>query len=162
MTVVSSSKDLEALTMTFVAEFDADLEQVWQLWADPRQLERWWGPPGYPATFTRYEFSPGGECRYHMTSPEGEEFPAYWRITSVQPPTALELEDGFADATGEPLPDPPTVMRLTLSPAGSGTRMTLASRFDSTEQLERMLKMGMEEGMRLALGQIDDILAKVA
>ncbi len=162
MPVVSSSRDLQALTMTFVAEFEAELEQVWQLWADPRQLERWWGPPGYPATFTRYEFMPGGECRYHMTSPEGERFPAYWRITSVDAPTGLELEDGFADDSGEPRPEPATRMRMTLEPSGSRTRMTLASQFASTGQLEEMLKMGMEEGMRLALGQIDDILAEVA
>ncbi len=41
MTVVSTHKDAEALTLTFVAEFDAGVERVWQVWQDPRQLERW-------------------------------------------------------------------------------------------------------------------------
>src|SRR3712207_7455265 len=48
-------KDLEALTLTAESEFDATPERVWQLWADPRQLERWWGPPGYPATFDKHD-----------------------------------------------------------------------------------------------------------
>ena len=56
--------------MTMVAEFDAAPERLWNLWEDPRKLERWYGPAPYPATFTRYEFEPGGQCRYCMTGPE--------------------------------------------------------------------------------------------
>ena len=55
MTVTAVRKDPAALTMTLTAEFDASPERVWQLWADPRQLERWWGPPTYPATFTAHD-----------------------------------------------------------------------------------------------------------
>ena len=47
MTVTAVRKDAEALTLTLDAEFEAPAERVWQLWADPRQLERWWGPPTY-------------------------------------------------------------------------------------------------------------------
>ncbi len=47
-----------ARTMTLEAEFDASPERVWQLWADPRQLERWWGPPTYPATVTTHDLRP--------------------------------------------------------------------------------------------------------
>jgi uncharacterized protein YndB with AHSA1/START domain len=43
MTVTAVRKDPQALTMTLEAEFDTSAERVWQLWADPRQLERWWG-----------------------------------------------------------------------------------------------------------------------
>ena len=161
MTVVTSAKDVDALTVTFVAEFDVDVEQVWLLWADPRQLERWWGPPTWPATFTRHELTPGGECRYHMTGPDGEQPGGYWRITAVEAPTGLSLEDGFTDAAGDPSPDPPVVMRMTLAATGQGTRMTLESRFDSPAQFEAMLGMGMEEGLLLALGQIDGLLASV-
>ena len=39
MTVTAVRKDPERLTMTLDAEFDATPERVWQLWADPRQLE---------------------------------------------------------------------------------------------------------------------------
>ena len=62
MTVTAVHKDAERLTMTLDAEFDASPERVWQLWADPRQLERWWGPPGYPATFTSLELRAGGRA----------------------------------------------------------------------------------------------------
>ena len=53
MSVVSVDKDLDSLSLTVLADFDAPVEQVWQLWADPRLLERWWGPPTHPATVDR-------------------------------------------------------------------------------------------------------------
>jgi uncharacterized protein YndB with AHSA1/START domain len=61
MSIVSAEKDFDGLSLVLVAEFDAPIEQVWQLWADPRQLERWWGPPGYPATVEKHDLAPGGE-----------------------------------------------------------------------------------------------------
>ena len=60
MTVTGVHEGPRALTMTVTAEFDAPVERVWQLWADPRQLERWWGPPTYPATVVEHDLAPGG------------------------------------------------------------------------------------------------------
>jgi uncharacterized protein YndB with AHSA1/START domain len=51
------------------AEFDASPDRVWQLWADPRQLERWWGPADLPATVTAHDLRSGGRVDYHMTGP---------------------------------------------------------------------------------------------
>jgi uncharacterized protein YndB with AHSA1/START domain len=66
MTVISTTKDAETLTLTIVADFDADPARVWQVWENVRQLERWWGPPSFPATFTRHEFVVGGQSRFFM------------------------------------------------------------------------------------------------
>jgi len=57
MTVISVVKDAEARTMTITARFDAPIDRVWQVWSDPRQLERWWGPPSYPATVTEHNLA---------------------------------------------------------------------------------------------------------
>ena len=95
MTVTAVRKDPEALTMTLHAEFDARPERVWQLWADPRQLERWWGPPTYPATFTKHDLEPGSRIEYHMTGPEGDQPKGYWDVVEVHPPHRLVFNDGF-------------------------------------------------------------------
>jgi len=63
MTVTKVTSDKRAMTLTVVAEFDASVAKVWQLWENPRQLERWWGPPTYPATVTKHDFSVGGTFR---------------------------------------------------------------------------------------------------
>ena len=161
MTVVSSGRDADALTMTFVAELDADVESVWDLWEDPRKLERWWGPPGWPATFEQHELEVGGSSAYFMTGPDGETSRGWWEVTTVDPPTRLEFDDGFADETGANQEDMGTTHSVvTFEPIGDKTRMTIVSSFDSTEQFEEMLQMGMEEGMGDALGQMDAILAQ--
>ena len=60
MTVTNVTRTPTPCTMTITAEFDAPVERVWQLWADPRQLERWWGPPTYPATVVDHDLAAGG------------------------------------------------------------------------------------------------------
>jgi len=161
MTVTTVAKNPDALTLTVTAEFAATPERVWQLWADPRQLERWWGPPTYPATVTSHDFRVGGRVSYHMTGPEGDQPRGYWLIDEVQPPHRLVFRDGFANDDGTPnAAFPTTVARVTIDETGDGTtRMSIQSTFPSTEALEQMLAMGMEEGLTQAVGQIDAILA---
>jgi uncharacterized protein YndB with AHSA1/START domain/pimeloyl-ACP methyl ester carboxylesterase len=164
MTVTTVRKDPQALTMTIDAEFDATPQRVWQLWADPRQLERWWGPPTYPATFTRHDLAPGGRVEYHMTGPEGDQPRGYWDVVEVDPPRSLVFRDGFANDDGSPNSDLPlTTARVTIEELGGGrTRMSIESRFPSTEAMEQVLALGAEEGLKQAVGQIDAILAEDA
>ncbi|HQR26244.1 MAG TPA: SRPBCC domain-containing protein [Nocardioides sp.] len=160
MSVTHVHKDLDQLTLTLVADFAASTERVWQLWADPRQLERWWGPPTYPATVEEHDLSPGGQVTYFMTGPEGEKYRGWWRISTVEPPSSLEFTDGFADDSGTPATDMPvTTMRVSLTAYEGGTRMELRSVFDSREDLDRLVTMGMEEGLQQAVGQMDGLLA---
>lgn len=158
MTVVSVVPDERALTLTLTAEYAAPVERVWRLWADPRLLERWWGPPSHPATFTRHELVPGGRVAYHMTGPEGEHYPGWWRVISVNEPHAIELEDGFGEA-GEADDMPITRMSVAITDLGDrGTRMVLVGAFPSAEAMKQLIDMGMQEGLTLAVGQIDALL----
>jgi uncharacterized protein YndB with AHSA1/START domain len=164
MTVTAVRKDPDSLTMTVDAEFDASAQRVWQLWADPRQLERWWGPPTYPATVTKHELAPGGRVEYHMTGPEGDQPRAYWDVVEVVPPHRLVVRDGFANEDGSPNTDlPGSEFSVTIQETGDGrTRMSIESTFASTEAMEQLIAMGMEQGLTQAVGQIDAILAEDA
>ena len=160
MTVISTTPDTARLTLTIVADLAAPPKRAWQVWVDPRQLERWWGPPTWPATFVQHDVVVGGRSRYYMTGPDGEEAHGWWRFLSIDEPSSLEFEDGFADADDVPDPAMPTTHgRVDLQETDSGTRMTITSTFASVEQMEQLVGMGMVEGMTLALGQLDAILA---
>lgn len=160
MTVISVDSDLDSRTMTLVAEFDAPADAVWELWADPRKLERWWGPPTYPATFEEHSLDPGGRATYFMTSPEGERYHGLWRVLAVEAPRSLELEDAFADADGHANPDlPVSTMRVELTDDGGRTRMELRTTYATADDMRQVLDMGMAEGIRQAVGQMDAILA---
>ncbi|MBT0994375.1 SRPBCC domain-containing protein [Cellulomonas sp. DKR-3] len=160
MTVVSSTKDAEALSLEIVSEFSATPDRVWQVWEDARQLERWWGPPEWPATFVDHDVRVGGRSSYFMTGPDGTKAHGWWEFVAVDAPRSLSFDDGFADDTGRPTDSMPVtraVVRIEEVPAG--TRMTITSTFPTLEALEQLVAMGMLEGMTLALGQIDAILA---
>jgi uncharacterized protein YndB with AHSA1/START domain len=161
MTVTDVHKDPTALTMTLATEWDAPIARVWQLWADPRKLERWWGPPTFPATVVEHDLRPGGRVTYFMTGPEGEQHHGWWKIVTVDEPYRLTFQDGFADTDGNPDDSLPTTLgTVTLTELASGaTRMLIETRFPSREAMEQMIEMGMEEGVTAAMGQIDAILA---
>ena len=162
MTVTAVRKDPQRLTLTVEAEFGAPADRVWRLWADPRQLERWWGPPAYPATFTKHDLTPGSRVEYHMTAPGGDELHGYWDVLEVEPPRRILFRDGFANADGTPNPDMPvTTIRVGIEEVAQGrTRMSIELVFSSTEAMEQILAMGTGEGLTQAVSQIDAILVE--
>jgi uncharacterized protein YndB with AHSA1/START domain len=162
MTVTNVRKDPQSHTMTLEAEFDASPERVWQLWADPRQLERWWGPPTYPATVDAHDLRPGGDVQYHMTGPEGDKSRGYFHVEAAEAPHRLVFRDGFAREDGTPNTElPSAIITVTIDAIGGGkTRMSIETAFPSAEAMEQMIAMGMDEGMAQALGQVDAILAE--
>lgn len=159
MPITSVHKDPEALTMTVTADFAAPLERLWDAYADPRKLEKFWGPPTYPATFTRHDMFPGGRSAYAMVGPDGDVSRGYWEFLHVKPPHSFEVRDGFSHPDGTPNTAMPS-MRITFEfeATESGSRLTTTTFFNTVEELEELLNMGMEEGMRQAMGQIDAVL----
>ena len=162
--VIDVQKDLAGRTLVVVSEFEAPAEHVWELWRDPRKLERWWGPPGYPATFTTYELEPGGAVAYYMTGPEGQRYHGWWTVTAVDAPTGISFLDGFANEDGSRNDDLPTTEgRVEIIPReGGGSRMTITSVYPTTEAMQQVLDMGMEQGITMAIGQMDGLLAELA
>lgn len=160
MPVKDVSTDRDNLTLTITAEFAAPVDRVWAVYADPRQLERVWGPPGYPATFVEHSLTPGGRMSYHMTSPEGEKYPGWWEITAVDEPRRFTFRDGFADQNYEPLPDMPvSENEYRFTATDNGTEAVFVSTYADADALEKVLQMGVVEGSSAAIGQIDDLLA---
>ena len=162
MSVTDVHKDAATRTLVVTSEWAAPITRVWQLWADPRQLERWWGPPTYPAKVSDHDLSPGGRVAYCMTGPEGDQYCGFWTVGDVEPPSRLTFVDAFADRDGNLNEDLPlTSAEVTLSElADDRTRMVMTTTFPSEEAMEQILAMGMEEGLSQAMGQIEGILAE--
>lgn len=163
MPITSVDKNLDELTLTVVADFAVPRTRLWDAYVDPRQIEKFWGPPTYPATFTRHDVYPGGRSGYYMTGPEGDISAGYWEFLAVDPGRSFEVRDGFARPDGAPNTEMPTMrMIFTFEDTDQGSRLTTATYFNSTEELDQLLGMGMEEGLRAAMGQIDEVVADLA
>jgi uncharacterized protein YndB with AHSA1/START domain len=153
MSLVSVEKDYDSLSLLLVAEFEAPIERVWQLWADPRKLERWWGPPAYPATFEKHDLTPGGDVTYFMTGPDGQRSGGWWRVTAIDPPGSLEFVDGFAGQDA-----PSSTVRVRLSAQAGVTRMELRFAFASRRHMERLERGGAFDVFPQSVGQMDAVL----
>jgi uncharacterized protein YndB with AHSA1/START domain len=159
MPSVDVEQDFEACTIVMTAHYDTSADDVWSLWADPRRLERWWGPPGYPATVQEHDLAPGGRVSYFMTGPDGERFPGAWKVTSVDAPSQLIVVDEFIAENGEVVAElPATRLTVDIVSAPDGTTMILTSTFASAEAMQQILDLGAIEGMVAAMSQIDAIL----
>ncbi|MFC7340556.1 SRPBCC family protein [Saccharopolyspora griseoalba] len=159
MPVTRVDEDPEELTLALTAEYPAPVARVWRVWSDPRLLESWWGSAQRPVTFDRYEFTAGGECRYHLTWPDGAVDRGWWRICAIDEPRRLEFEDGPADADGNPdIAVDATHTKVTFESDGELTRMALLSTFASVEQQEQHVAMGVVEGVTASLDRIDALL----
>jgi uncharacterized protein YndB with AHSA1/START domain len=159
LSVTSVDKDYDNLTITLVAEFDASIDRIWELWSDPRKLERWWGPPGYPATVEAHDLTPGGQVRYLMNGPDGDPHHGLWTVAAVDPPNSLEFTDAFAEPDGTPTADmPASTITVRLTDREAGTRMEMRVMFESREDMEKWVSTGSDEGVREAVGQMDALL----
>jgi len=159
MPVTDVQHDLESLALTITADFAAPVERIWQVYADPRQLEKVWGPPTYPATVVDHDLTPGGRVTYYMTGPTGDKHAGYWLVKHVDEPRTFSFQDGFADLDFNPMPDLPVSTSVyTFTEHDGGTRATYVSRYESAEALKKVLDMGIVEGATSAVNQIDDLM----
>lgn len=160
MPVTDVQHDLENLTLTITADFAAPVQRIWQVYADPRQLEKVWGPPSHPATVVEHSLTPGSRMTYFMTGPDGEKYSGYWDITAVDEPRSFSFLDGFADQDFNPTPEMPVSENVfTFTEHDGGTRAVYVSTYSSAEGLQQVLDMGVVEGATSAINQIDELIA---
>jgi uncharacterized protein YndB with AHSA1/START domain len=163
MPITSVTSDKDALSLTVIGEYPVPVERLWAAYADPRQLERFWGPETWPATFTRHDVAVGGRSEYFMTGPDGSSSRGWWRFLAVEPPRRFEVEDGFAHEDGRPNEELPSMrMVFTFDPIPTGSRLNIVTQFTSLDSMEALVKMGMIDGLKSALGQLDGVLAESA
>lgn len=159
MPITDVISNAQELTLTVIAEYPVPVTRLWDAYADPRQIERFWGPREWPATFTRHDMAVGGESHYYMTGPDGQQSRGYWKYLAVDPYKSFEVQDGFANEQGEANANMPSMrMVFRFDSTATGSRFTSTTWFSSLETMEQLVQMGMMEGMKSAMSQIDDVV----
>jgi uncharacterized protein YndB with AHSA1/START domain len=96
-----------------------------------------------------------------MTGPEGEIAAAWMRVTEIDAPGHLRVDEGFSHEDGTENPAMPAGecdVRLEALDGGR-TRMTVVFSYASVADLELVTGLGMIEGFTSAAGQIEAVLA---
>lgn len=134
MTVTGATTDPDLPMIIFTAAFDASIARVRCVWADPRSLERWWGPPGEPATVVDHGWRAGGRVVDLMTGPDGTRHRGWRRVDVVCPPERVECSsrtDGIPDGD---MPALDGIVTIAARAVG-GSMTTIQARSASPEQM---------------------------
>ena len=136
-------------TLTLTRLIAAPPEKVWRCWTDPTLLPRWFGPDGFSCNTKEIDLRPGGLWRFDMIGPDGKVWPNRHRFTLHDPHSRITfLMDGDDDA------QPPIEVEVTLTPEGTGTRLTQTMTLPSAEARQNALGYGADRLGLQTLGKL--------
>ena len=112
---------------------------VFDAFADPDKLARWWGPAGFTVPVVDFDPRPGGGYRIEMRPPEGEAFHLVGEFREVDPPARL----AFTFVWEPPDPDDvETLVELSFRDLGDSTEAMLAQGAFKTEARRELHRDG--------------------
>lgn len=166
MSNTNVTKDAANKTLVVERVFDAPRDRVWRAWTDPEILVQWWGPRGWETVNKRFEFEPGGVWHYCMTclDPDQGDFfeqESWGKATflEINPPEGFIYKDEFSDANGKTDPEMPTMtITMEFHDEDGKTRIVSRSVFDSTEGYEKVIAMGVVEGLTQTWDRLDELV----
>ena len=74
--------------------FNAPRELVWKAFTDAAQIPQWWGPRGFTTRTERMDVKPGGQWRFVMIGPDGQEYRNLITYLEVVEPERLRYKHG--------------------------------------------------------------------
>lgn len=149
----------ENSSITIKREFAAEKELVWQAYTDSAILDQWWAPKPWTARTKTMNFTEGGHWLYAMVSPEGDEHWARMDYQKIDPENSYVGIDAFCHPNGEVNTAMPRAnWNANFEERGDHTLVTNIVKYDSLEQLEMVIKMGMKEGITMTMEFLDQLL----
>lgn len=154
-------KNTEAKKIIVTKEIDAPVEKVWEAFTTASQLDKWWGPKPWNAVTKKMDFKEGGSWLYHMAGPQGEKQWAKVNYKKINAPKEFTASDEFTDEKGNANPGMPGMQwRNSFTNQGDGTKLEIEISFDKKEDMDKILKMGFEDGFNIGLNQLDELVAQ--
>ena len=143
-------------TININREFAANIELVWESWTNPEILDQWWAPKPYLTKTKSMDFKVGGFWLYAMISPEGETHwcrADYKQIEAHKSYTGL---DAFCNENGEVTDTfPHSLWHNEFIQDGESTVVNITIKYNSLNDLEKIIELGFKEGFTMALGNLD-------
>src|SRR5215510_15760458 len=149
--------DKPTKTVTVSAEFDAELDLVWDAYTKAELLDQWWAPKPCISRTKVLDFRVGGRRFYAMVCPESDERWAIQKYTSITPKTNFKFFNAFADEYENP-ELPGSEWDLNFSEQDGTTKVSVSIYNESLERLERMIEMGFKEGTMMQLKNLEELL----
>ena len=149
-------------TLTIKREFAADRQMVWDCYTKSELLNQWFAPKPFTTKTKSMDFKEGGHWHYAMVDPQGPEYWGRMDYTKIQPIDFYTGLDSFCDESGIPNPDLPRAnWEVTFTEMGEHAMVQTVVTYNSLADLETVIQMGMEEGLKSTLECLDELLLKL-
>ena len=146
-------------TMTIRRTFGADRQLVWDCHTQSSLLDQWFAPKPLTTKTKFMDFRAGGHWHYAMITPDGQQFWGRMDYQTIDPIDGYTLLDGFCDDTGALNRDMPQARwEVSFQTAAGRTLVQTIVAYNSAEALEKVIAMGMKEGMTSTLERLDELL----
>lgn len=156
-TIFTISDDKKTLVVE--RKFDAPVSRVWDFWTKQELLEQWWAPQPWKAVTKSFEFGEGGHWHYAMAGPEGEKHWGWMDYLQIDPKKNFRGNDCFCDEEGTVDRDLPTAdWHNEFIEDGSSTLVIITTVYNAPDELNKVIEMGMKEGLRMTLDQLEELL----
>lgn len=116
---------------------------VYAVFTDPAHVDSWWGPNGFSTTTEHMDIRVGGTRKSMMVAPDGTRFPNFALYLEVVPNERLVYAHGSVEDEAADVKRFHVV--TTFTEEGGKTRVTMRSRFSTTEQVREVKSFRAEE-----------------
>lgn len=154
--------DMQKSSLTVRREFAAKRQLVWDCYTKSELLDQWYAPKPLTTKTKSFDFREGGHWHFAMIDPNDTH---YWSRTDYETITPIDGYtgyDSFTDETGVANPDlPRSHLSMSFTDQGKHTLIETVVTYNSPEDLQTVIDMGMEEGLASTLDRLDELLSKL-
>jgi uncharacterized protein YndB with AHSA1/START domain len=146
--------------IVFTRVFNAPRPLVFKAWSDPKLLEQWWGPKDWTLPVNKLDFRPGGSWHYCMKGPDGMESWGKAVYHEIVAPERIIYTDYFSTPEGTPVEGmPEATVTVEFIEQDGKTLLKNTAVYQSAEARDKVLAMGIQEGVNETFARLDALLA---
>lgn len=149
---MSKNDDLNNRTLTIEKILDAPIDLVWEAWTDPKHVAQWWAPYGIPLEVLAYDFRVGGEWKYAMPMPDGNQFISEGSFKEIVDKKKIVTSADFKPMTEG------VEMHISFEEDGEKTHLTFSVVHETEEYCKQQEEMGFYNGWGSALDRLVSLL----
>lgn len=160
-TEIIFNKDDNSASLYIMKIFNSTVDKVWDHFTKADLLDQWWAPEPWNCQTLKMNFMPEGSWNYAMIGPENQKQYSGVRFHEINFHRSFDYSTFFTDEKGNINTDfPVSNWLLGFTGVEEGTKLTVNIHFDKTDDMNRMLNMGFEEGFKIGLNQLGELLNK--
>jgi len=150
---------------------DAPRTLVFKAWTEAARVKEWWGPECFTCPVCEIDLRVGGAYRFVMRSPEGVDYAMTGVYRKIDEPKELVFTDvcdehpaDWHEVVNRNRPNAKgnlkgMVTTVTFEEESNKTNLTVKMHFDSIEDHDALVKIGMADGWSQTLDKLQDYIA---